>query len=172
MYDHCKNCKHQDKGVAELPCMGCKRNNSNSGVDKFEPIEEPKYRSTEKYEDGFSIIDIATARSHWDLIIPIMKDDCNEDHKEKYSWENWIDDKTVQKNIPWFVKNGFIEEEIELKSCPFCGNIKDVTISSDGHMFYAECEDDEDKEGAEGCGASTRWFNTKKEAAAKWNTRI
>lgn len=55
----------------------------------------------------------------------------------------------------------------ELLPCPFCGG-KAVFENFVGRQFRAECHPDND------CGLEnpkTRWYDSRAEAAAVWNTR-
>ena len=66
----------------------------------------------------------------------------------------------------------------ELLSCPFCSNNKISVIVNDAEYslgltdktdvyFKVICSIT-----SGGCGASSGWYNTRQEAADRWNTRI
>jgi len=57
-----------------------------------------------------------------------------------------------------------MEEQTELKPCPFCGS-HDVFINfpDSEHIFWGQCED---------CDCETGWKDTEELAIKAWNTRI
>ncbi|MCP3924866.1 MAG: hypothetical protein GY714_19990 [Desulfobacterales bacterium] len=153
-------------GVNKNPCpyaeegYFCKDNNYKFFRSKK---VDPTYKLTEKYKDGFSLVDIAREKLCWDEFIKLMEDEYNDDHKLKYSWNNWKEDEVIKNNLDWLVEKGFIEEEVkEYDKCPRCkSNMKLITVGNRNN-FYLTCSS---------CLVKTEIYYNKKKLINAWNRR-
>ena len=132
--------------IEEISCDNCKNSSKNNATktlcnevcginnESFEPIEEKEYKLTEKYKDGFSLVDIA-------YIVGLTN--CNEDGNLRIpirrTLKNWLDFETFKNNLPWFIENGFIEEDKPAErwiNIYYAPDEFAPTITKDGGCFY------------------------------------
>lgn len=107
--------------------------------------EEPgtEYELTEKYKDGFSLVDIYSkldgvcANNNFLTLYGEFSSVCFDIKKiVKLHW--WMEFKTIQKNIPWLIEKGFIREKAERWVNVYLGRKEGGIIRSGDACFDTE----------------------------------
>jgi len=113
----CSNCNiHRFyKGLKENePCPYSQNGDkcADNGFYLFIPKKvKTKYKLTEKYKNGFSLLDIAKAKLRWDIFVKVIQLDNTVNVREKYTLEEYNHFETIPEILPWLERNGFIKED-------------------------------------------------------------
>ena len=116
MEKKCENCFQYDECNYENDeCYG-----TGNQYLKWRPVVE--YKLTEKYSEGFSLVDIAKvvnfvtcgevkAKFFW-LLMEFYADGCIDIEYIRPFNKQWMKFETIKNNLPWLVEKRFIEEDI------------------------------------------------------------
>ena len=74
-----------------------------------------KYKLTEKYNRGFSLVDIMSENPCKKEFVALIEESYRKGAvrmTDKCRFDVWGGDEVIQSNIPWLIEKGFIEEDI------------------------------------------------------------
>jgi len=116
----CNTCRRSyANNVNNINCIygGHGDNSCHVGLDHkyWKPIQEKKYKLTEKYNRGFSLVDIMSENPCKKEFVALIEEAYKKGAvrmTDKYKFNVWDKDEVIQSNIPWLIEKGFIEEDI------------------------------------------------------------